>query len=318
MEENIWEILDNGFKQNSGDTSAQTSYIVKQLQSFSETELLKMVVDFVLILQEGYCFNMMYAGQILNGHCADEELDKFLAFLLARGQNFWRNSLDNTDEFLARELNPGVYPMGFCSGNLLNSFGDAYYLKINVEPGVDEDVDVHFAETLHSEVWSKHSWFDKAVIPPVIDLEREYPSLYGKFWKDKYNNEKVYKMYGGMGDEGNIVIGEIWELFVDAPYAPFGLSRKNKKSYIPPISIVNDFFISGGGGDGGMSPGSGWNPFRITKSQYDLMVDKLLSINTKEEKKKHFFLPLDISIDRELNAKYPNKEEWREQFKIRY
>ncbi len=42
----------------------------------------------------------------------------------------------------------------------------------------------------------------------------------------------------------------------------------------PPLHVINQIFSSGGG-DGGMSPGASWSPFRIDLGTYSSLVDQV-------------------------------------------
>jgi hypothetical protein len=54
--------------------------------------------------------------------------------------------------------------------------------------------------------------------------------------------------------------GTLLEFVYDIPYFP-------PCGVLPPLHILNSFFMHGGG-DGGMSPGASWKPFTITQDEY--------------------------------------------------
>jgi len=48
----------------------------------------------------------------------------------------------------------------------------------------------------------------------------------------------------------------------------------------PPFHIANEIFQSGGS-EGGMSPGATWEPFQLTKDEYDKLVKAIRILNPK-------------------------------------
>ena len=60
---------------------------------------------------------------------------------------------------------------------------------------------------------------------------------------------------------------DLLTLVYDIPY--FGAC-----GVLPPLHIMNQIFSSGGG-DGGMSPGSSWKPFRISPTQYHNLLQQV-------------------------------------------
>ena len=113
-------------------------------------------------------------------------------------------TLENPDQFLAEHLEVEDYPMGYKLPLHWRIFDTVYYNKLGVEPGEDEDIDVLFMETLMEKVWEHHPWWEEMPDPPLFDLEKHYPYLYRKMNHRGSSNLKVYKTYGGMGDEGSI------------------------------------------------------------------------------------------------------------------
>ncbi|MEL6251342.1 MAG: hypothetical protein AAFR87_04960, partial [Bacteroidota bacterium] len=148
------------------------------------------------------------------------------------------------------------------------------------------------------------------------DFKQVFPLLVNKLsWEDS-PHLKTYKRYWEYGGDGELVEGELWQLFVDAPYSYAGSPAGT--GYIPPYQTVKSFFINGGG-PGGMGPGCAWTPFELKEEEYEQMVSFLLAQNTSLLKEKHFYIPKErFLIDRELNAKYPKYDEWWPEFRNKY
>lgn len=46
----------------------------------------------------------------------------------------------------------------------------------------------------------------------------------------------------------------------------------------PPFHIINQILTTGGS-EGGMGPGATWEPFQISKSEYDVLAEKIRALN---------------------------------------
>ncbi|MEO1808635.1 MAG: DUF4240 domain-containing protein, partial [Bacteroidota bacterium] len=159
MNVNIWDIIDEAREKTNGDIDDQASYMIGQLQNLSSDLLFQLIIDFEERLLEGNTLEMMQVGYLVNGYCFEEELEYFLSYLIAGGKDFWDQALANPDHFLSNNLEDRPFPMAYRSKSFREVFVEAYYLKINVTPGENEDIDVALTETLHEKVWEKHPWF---------------------------------------------------------------------------------------------------------------------------------------------------------------
>lgn len=64
---------------------------------------------------------------------------------------------------------------------------------------------------------------------------------------------------------------------------------------IPPLQELNKV-LSGGGGSGGMSPGTVWKPFQIDEAEYKALVEALLGLDVETLRKKHPFIRDDVKV----------------------
>ncbi|HFE48545.1 MAG TPA: hypothetical protein ENJ21_04445 [Chromatiaceae bacterium] len=71
--------------------------------------------------------------------------------------------------------------------------------------------------------------------------------------------------------EPEAVTGTLLSFVYDIPY--FGAC-----GVFPPLPVVNQVFENGGG-DGGMSPGASWHPFRIDEATYDALLAQVRETN---------------------------------------
>jgi hypothetical protein len=95
------------------------------------------------------------------------------------------------------------------------------------------------------------------------------------------------------GDENEVLTGALLNFVYDIPYfAPCGM--------FPPLHIANQIFSMGSAG-GGMSPGTEWEPFTVTKDEYDELVEAVKHTPVSELKSfaRYAFLPMkfDHSLD---------------------
>jgi hypothetical protein len=67
---------------------------------------------------------------------------------------------------------------------------------------------------------------------------------------------------------------------------------------IPPLAIINSI-LSKGGGDGGMGPGTSWEPFTMTEAEYREVVEELLTVPVDQMKKYARFVPRELREDPE-------------------
>lgn len=72
---------------------------------------------------------------------------------------------------------------------------------------------------------------------------------------------------------------------------------------IPPLPVINEILKSGGG-DGGMSPGTSWEPFTITETEYKELVSCLLALdlNQMTQQMQVRFVPDEIIEDQSFNT----------------
>ena len=96
-------------------------------------------------------------------------------------------------------------------------------------------------------------------------------------------------------------IAELSTFVYDIPY--FGAC-----GIFPPFHIANQIFQSGGF-IGGMSPGATWEPFRLTKDEYDKLVNaiKILDPETLGEKARYKWVKFEFDSSFDHIAKW---EKW--------
>ena len=314
-ENSVWKCIEVS-KQKAVNLDAQIECLTELLLEYEAKEILQMCVAFEAILVQGYSPRLLGAGEIINGYCYEEELDFFLSFLIKNGRDFWVEALNNTDLFLAKELNQTSAE--FRSEAFRNVWTNAYFKKRGLEPWIDEDTSVMLMETFH-EVGASEELMEQLCNLPIRDLNKEYPALYKMVSSKKESREITYKMYDTMSDEGELKQGEIWEVYVASPYALTSIHVDDFSfAFIPPYTHLKHFFAQGGGGFGGMSPGAGWNAFELKHSEYLEFKKKLLGLDPKLAKKEHFYYPDRFVVDSELNEAYPEAKEWRKQFQLKY
>ncbi len=68
----------------------------------------------------------------------------------------------------------------------------------------------------------------------------------------------------------------------------------------PPLHIANHIFLSGGG-DGGMGPGAIWEPFKITKKEYQELVGVVKSTPPRLLKGQARYIDLPFQFDTEFD-----------------
>lgn len=87
----------------------------------------------------------------------------------------------------------------------------------------------------------------------------------------------------------------------DVPYLP-------ACGVLPPLHILNEIF-AGGGGDGGMSPGASWQPFRITADEYRELVAAIRETPVDSLHAQARYADVPLSIDPELDG-IRDRVEW--------
>ena len=109
--------------------------------------------------------------------------------------------------------------------------------------------------------------------------------------------------------------GELYELFIDYPYSFRRLS--NEEKLIPSFEVLRGIALQGGG-SGGMSPGATWEPFELTRQDYEDLILKLMNLDYEKEKKAHPYLPEKFIIDQELNKHNEGYKSWQKRFVLKY
>lgn len=101
------------------------------------------------------------------------------------------------------------------------------------------------------------------------------------------------------------------EFILDIPYLLF-------EGVIPPLHLLNEILSSGDAG-GGMSPGTSWEPFEISKEEYNELVSELLALDLEVLKKEDRirFIPGKIMVDESLHDS-PNFFLWLQRVKKKY
>jgi hypothetical protein len=87
--------------------------------------------------------------------------------------------------------------------------------------------------------------------------------------------------------------GTLLAFVYDIPY--FGAC-----GVFPPFNIVNQVF-SRGGNTGGMSPGATWQPFTISREEYDELIADLEKTPVSEIRPNARYADLPLKIDREFD-----------------
>jgi hypothetical protein len=86
---------------------------------------------------------------------------------------------------------------------------------------------------------------------------------------------------------------------------------------IPPLAILNTV-LRGGGGNGGMSPGTAWKPFEISEEEYNELVQALLQLDVEQAKQKHPYVCFErVIFDPELNI-CTNHLDWLQRVNQKY
>ena len=112
--------------------------------------------------------------------------------------------------------------------------------------------------------------------------------------------------------------GSLLELLIDYPYSFRELPENEGFCMIPPWEVMNKL-CQQGGTDGGMSPGSTWEGFELTKVEYQELKRDLLELKVDENfPDKHPYSPRKFVIDEELNDQYPSSIDWEREFMLKY
>ena len=120
-----------------------------------------------------------------------------------------------------------------------------------------------------------------------------------------------YKRYEFHQDAPDIRQASLAEFVLDVPYL---LSR----GVIPPLHILNKV-LQTGGGDAGMSPGTGWEPFQITVQEYEELLGHLCRMDLAQVRRQDRarFVPDSIIVDETLGECLTHFE-WLRQVRQKY
>jgi hypothetical protein len=69
----------------------------------------------------------------------------------------------------------------------------------------------------------------------------------------------------------------------------------------PPFHLLNQFLLHGGGG-GGMGPGAKWEPFSISRQEYDLLAEAIRAVPPESIQGLTGCVPLPFTFDPEFDG----------------
>jgi hypothetical protein len=70
---------------------------------------------------------------------------------------------------------------------------------------------------------------------------------------------------------------------------------------VPPFHVLNEV-LQEGGSNGGMSPGTSWQPFEISDVEYQELVEGLLKLDIAEARNNHPYVRFErVIVDKSLN-----------------
>ena len=105
-----------------------------------------------------------------------------------------------------------------------------------------------------------------------------------------------YERYEFHQDSADRRQGSLAEFVLDVPYLV-------QSGVIPPLHVLNAVTQTGGG-DAGMSPGAGWEPFQVTQEEYDALVTELRRADLRKLRREDRarFVPDTIIVDETLHG----------------
>ncbi len=105
-----------------------------------------------------------------------------------------------------------------------------------------------------------------------------------------------YTTYWAYADPGMPRQAPLLDFVLDIVYFIAGLG------VIPPLHVLNEM-LQDGGNNGGMGPGTMWQPFTISLEEYQKLVEALLNLDGKQARKVHPYVTFDRMVkDETLNA----------------
>lgn len=107
MNENeFWAIIETN-KSKKNDDDASTRNILKHLTSLSSKEIIGFHLRIQKLRFDSYNSELWCAGYILNGGCSDDCFEYFRCWIIAQGEDTYKNALENPDtlsELYSKEI----------------------------------------------------------------------------------------------------------------------------------------------------------------------------------------------------------------------
>lgn len=131
--------------------------------------------------------------------------------------------------------------------------------------------------------------------------------------------EITYRVYGRDNRRKQIKKGLLHELLFDAPFS-FSANHPSKPGvvFMPPVEVLNQMLMTGGGEEGFEGNGINWDPLSISSEEYyDLCFD-LSQVYLQPIQENYMFCPSRIIIDEELNEKFKHSREWEKAILFKY
>lgn len=131
--------------------------------------------------------------------------------------------------------------------------------------------------------------------------------------------EITYRVYGRGNRRKQTKKGLLHELLFDAPFS-FSANHPRKPGvvFMPPVEILNQMLMTGGGEEGFEGSGINWDPLSISSEEYDDLCFNLSQLDLQSIQENYMFCPSRIIIDEELNEKFKHSREWEKAILFKY
>ena len=104
----FWKIVDKSLK-NSNDESGQMSFLVKEIEELTPTEMIGFRLRTDKLLYDTYNSEMWCAGYIMNGGCSDDGFEYFRNWVISRGKEAYYGAKENPDNLISEYVEGKEY-----------------------------------------------------------------------------------------------------------------------------------------------------------------------------------------------------------------
>ncbi|MBZ0135874.1 MAG: DUF4240 domain-containing protein [Planctomycetes bacterium] len=99
-EQEFWKLIDGSRKKGNGDLDEQSEQLRQALSKLTSAELVAFDHALTRLQFQAYTWELWGAAYLINGGCSDDGFDYFTNWLIAQGEQVYREALKSPDSLV--------------------------------------------------------------------------------------------------------------------------------------------------------------------------------------------------------------------------